>query len=169
MIGGSGADANPDRRATAALRRSLSLWPAAPPDAVRVVAPFLPEHATGWRETVLYLIAGLYAMHPCAKSGDTGFVRSFGTALRQAASRDPAQGAERRLLALLACKSEDLPNHLRHAVAYLRSREVPVDYRRLLYDLLWWDAQEGRVQRRWGRDFWSSSREENQQESRKTS
>ena len=167
-LGGIAPDSIPDRRALAALRRSLAMWPAPPPDAVRVVAPFLPEQATGWWETVHYLIAGLFALHPCPRGAQTEHVRSFGTALREAKSRDPGQGPERRLLALLGSKSEDLPNHLRHAVSYLRARDVPLDYRRLMQDLSWWDHGEGTVQRRWGRDFWAGTFEEQQQDSRET-
>jgi CRISPR system Cascade subunit CasB len=164
-LGGIAPDSIPDRRALAALRRSLSTWPSAPPEAVRVVAPFLPERATGWWETVYYLIAALFALHPCLSNKETGRGPSLGKALREAASGDSGQGPERRLLALLGCKSEDVPNHLRHAVTYLRARNVSIDYRRLMQDLSWWDAGEGDVQRRWGRDFWSGTLEENQQES----
>ena len=155
----------PDRRALAALRRSLATWPTVPPEAVRVVAPYLPEQATGWRETVYYLIAALFALHPCLSNKESSRGPSLGLALHEAALRDSAQGPERRLLALLGCKSEDLPNHLRHAVTYLRARDVSIDYRRLMQDLFWWDAGEGDVQRHWGRDFWSGTLEENQQKS----
>ena len=167
-IGGVAPDSTPDRRALAGLRRSLATWPSPPPDALRVVAPFLPDQATGWLETVHYLIAGLFALHPCPPGNETERARSLGAALHEAASRDPAQGPERRLLALLGSKSEDLPDHLRHAVSYLRAREVPIDYRRLMQDLLWWDAREGVVQRRWGRDFWAGTFEEHQRESGET-
>jgi CRISPR system Cascade subunit CasB len=163
-LGGIAPGSNPDRRALAALRRSLATWPKLPPEAVRVVAPFLPEHATGWWETVYYLIGGLFALHPCLSSQEA-YGLSLGKTLRQAASGDSGLGPERRLLALLGCKSEDLPNHLRHAVSYLRARDVSIDYRQLMRDLSWWDTVEGDVQRRWGRDFWSGTLEENQQES----
>jgi CRISPR system Cascade subunit CasB len=163
-LGGIAPDASPDRRALAALRRSLATWPSAPPEAVRVVAPFLPEQATGWWETVYYLIAALFALHPCLSSQEA-YGPSLGKALRQVASGDGGLGPERRLLALLGCKSADLPNHLRHAVTYLRARDVSIDYRQLMRDLSWWDAVEGDVQRRWGRDFWSGTSEGNQQKS----
>lgn len=161
-LGGIAPDSIPDRRALAGLRRSLAMWPAPPPDAVRVVAPFLPEQATGWWETTYYLIAALFALHPCLSS-QGAYGPSLAKALRQAASGDSGLGPERRLLALLSCKSEDLPNHLRHAASYLRAREVSIDYRQLMRDLSWWDAGDGDVQRRWGRDFWSGTFEENQQ------
>jgi CRISPR system Cascade subunit CasB len=135
---------------------------------MRVVAPFLPEQASGWWETIHYLIAGLFALHPCPPGKGTERARSLGAALRNAASRDPAQGPERRLLALLGCKGEDLPDHLRHAVSYLRAREVTIDYRQLMQDLFWWNAGEGDVQRRWGRDFWAGTLQDNQPESEET-
>ena len=166
-LGGLVPGSSPDRGALAALRRSLAMWPAPPPDAVRVVAPFLPEQATGWRETVHYLVGGLFSLHPCLPSEERARARGLGSALQQAASSDPAQGPERRLLALLGCKSEDLPHHLRHAVSYLCSKKIPIDYRQLMQDLLRWDNGEGDVQRRWGREFWAAPKE-NQQESQET-
>jgi CRISPR system Cascade subunit CasB len=161
-LGGIALESTPDRRALAVLRRSLATCPKLPPEAVRVVAPFLPDHATGWRETVYYLIGGLFALHPCLSSHE-GYGPSLGMALHQAASGDSGLGPERRLLALLGCKSEDLPNHLRHAVSYLRAREVPIDYRQLMWHLLRWDEGDGDVQRRWGRDFWSGTLEDQQE------
>ena len=161
-LGGIGSDPTPpDRRALAALRRSLAMWPSPPPDAIRVVAPFLPERASGWRETVYYVIAGLFALHPCLSS-QGAYGPSLGKALRQA---DAELGPERRLLALLGSKSEDLPSHLRHAVTYLRAKNVPIDYLQLMKDLFRWDAPEGDVQRRWGRDFWAGAVVEEPQKS----
>ena len=51
-LGGIAPGSNADRRALAALRRSLTTWPVVPPEAVRVVAPFLPQPAAGWWEDV---------------------------------------------------------------------------------------------------------------------
>ncbi|HNY40730.1 MAG TPA: type I-E CRISPR-associated protein Cse2/CasB [Bryobacteraceae bacterium] len=167
-LGGITSDSVPDRQALASLRRIHSTWPAVPPGAMRVVAPFLPEEDTGWRESLHYLIAALFALHPCSAGNEADRAQTFGLALRKAAFRDPAQGPERRLLALLGCRSEDLPDHLRHAASYLRARDIPIDYRRLMQDLNWWDAGEGEVQRRWGRDFWSGSGEDNSQKPEET-
>jgi CRISPR type I-E-associated protein CasB/Cse2 len=163
-LGGIASDpVPPDRRAFAALRRSLATWPVVPPEAVRVVAPFLHQQATGWWEDVYYIIAALFAMHPCLSSKETGRGPSLAKALHEAASGDSGKGPERRLLALLGCKSEDLPTHLRHVVSYLSARKISIDYLQLMRDLSWWDSGEGKVQRRWGRDFWSGTFEENQE------
>ena len=163
MLGGIAPGSIPDRRALAALRRSLATWPSVPAEAVRVVAPFLPQQATGWWEDVYYIIAALFAMHPCLSSKEAGRGPSLAKALLEARSDDSGQGPERRLLALLACKSEDLPTHLRHVVSYLSARKISIDYGQLMRDLSWWDSREGKVQRRWGRDFWSGTFEENQE------
>jgi CRISPR type I-E-associated protein CasB/Cse2 len=85
--------------------------------------------------------------------------------LRVAADEEKArggagEGVERRLLGLLGCKNEDLPNHLRHAISFLKSKDAPVDYRRLMQDLSFWDREGGRVQRGWGRDFWGGIEQE---------
>jgi CRISPR type I-E-associated protein CasB/Cse2 len=50
-------------------------------------------------------------------------------------------------------------------VSYLSARKISIDYGQLMRDLSWWDSGEGKVQRRWGRDFWSGRLEENQQKS----
>src|SRR5713226_6253841 len=104
-LGGITPDSSPDRRALAALRRSLATWPVVPPEALRVVAPFLPQKATGWWEDVYYIIAALFAMHPCSSDKETGRGPSLGRALATAVAREKAQGGdakgpERRLLAL---------------------------------------------------------------------
>jgi CRISPR type I-E-associated protein CasB/Cse2 len=163
-LGGIAPGSNADRRALAALRRSLATSPM-PAEAIRVVAPFLPQQATGWWEDVYYIIAALFAMHPCLSSKETGRGPSLAMALHEARSGDSGQGPERRLLVLLGCKSEDLPTHLRHVVSYLSARKISIDYGQLMRDLSWWDSGEGKVQRRWGRDFWSGRLEENQQKS----
>lgn len=163
-LGGIAAGSNADRRALSALRRSLATSPV-PAEAIRVVAPFLPQQATGWWEDVYYIIAALFAMHPCLSSKDTGRAPSLAKALHEARTGDSGQGPERRLLALLGCKSEDLPNHLRHVVSYLNAKKISIDYGQLTRDLSWWDSGEGKVQRRWGRDFWSGTLEENEQKS----
>lgn len=156
-LAGTGAKAGqaPDRRALAALRRIAATWPTIPAEGMRIVAPFLPDKATPVQDSVYYLVAAFFGMHPSSRPLTGEWGQSFGSALLAAASKDKAQGPERRLLAILACHAEDLPEHLRHAVSYLRSKEVPIDYRQLMFDLERWDSLEGPVQRRWGRDFWS--------------
>jgi CRISPR type I-E-associated protein CasB/Cse2 len=156
-LAGMGRHSNIDRSALAALRRSIPNWPVVSAEAMRVVVPFLTERKTDWSEQVCYLIGGLFALYPCRPALGARRGASLGAALAEAAKREPAQGAERRFIALLSAKREALPSQLRHAVAYLQARGVPVDYRCLMRDLMGWESTAGQVQCRWGRDFWRAA------------
>lgn len=147
-----------DRAALAALRRGLGQPPGTVPDMYRYVVPWLPADAPSWREDATYTVAALFAYHPAAGgSGNMGdhFARA----------RDP-QGdhtaIERRFTALLAAHPDDLPFYLRQAVSFLRSKEVPVNWHRLLSDLLAWGHPERRpqVQKRWASAFWGRPAQE---------
>jgi len=99
---------------------------------------------------VYYLIAALFAYHP--GSGGTG---NLGDAFAQ--TLDPggdSTATERRFAALLAAHPEDLPFYLRQAVSFLKSKEVPINWHQLFFDLLAWDHPDGYVQKRWARAFW---------------
>ena len=61
---------------------------------------------------------------------------------------------EARFVALLNAHPEDLDDHLRHAVSLLKANEQPLDWFRLLEDLLQWDHPDGHVQLKWARDFY---------------
>jgi CRISPR system Cascade subunit CasB len=143
-----------DRAALAALRRGLGRPPGTVPDMYRYVVPWLPADAPPWIEDAAYTVAALFAFHP--QSGGAG---NMGAHFGQARARDP-QGdhtaLERRFTALLAAHPEDLPVYLRQAVSFLRSKEVPVHWGQLLYDLRDWGHPERRtrVQKRWARAFW---------------
>lgn len=64
---------------------------------------------------------------------------------------------EARFVALLNAHPDDLDDHLRHAVSLLKTHEQPLDWFRLLEDLLQWDHPDGHVQLRWARDFYTST------------
>jgi CRISPR system Cascade subunit CasB len=141
-----------DRGAMAALRRLLGREPGEVVAALPYVQPWIPRDATLHDEARFFLVAGLFAQHPLDATGVTLgeaahclFVQSTGS-----------PGVERRFAALLAADAEDLPVHLRHFLALLRTGNVPVDYAQLLDDLRSWSAPERRVQRRWARAFWQS-------------
>lgn len=70
---------------------------------------------------------------------------------------DENAGITRRFEALLALPFEDLPGELRRFLRLLRSKDAPVNFNRLLRDLLAWERSERSVQRRWARDYWPSA------------
>lgn len=144
-----------NRAALAALRRSVGREPGEVVEACRYVDPLLPPWTTGKAEEAFYLVAGLFGWHPTNRTGkDLGGSFAELAAAQRAAGLEPA-GVERRFVALLDADREDLPQHLRHAVSLLRTNGIPLDFARLLRDVLSWDHPDRFVRRRWARSFWS--------------
>jgi CRISPR system Cascade subunit CasB len=146
-----------DRGALAALRASLhdpfGMAAAACPQ----VIPFLPAVASTSRDQSFFLVGALFALHP--ESG--GERVSLGHAFRrlnesvEGAGSADNESLRRRFVALLDSEREDLPEHLRHAVALLRAHQQPLDWELLLRDVLAWSDPGRRVQRRLARAFWT--------------
>ncbi len=138
-----------DRGALAALRRGLGQPPGAAPEMFRYVEPFLPQKRSAAQETAYYLLAALFALHP--KATQAG---NLGAHMAQARSEGGEDALERRFTALLAAHPDDLPDALRQAVSFLKSKEVPVNWNRLFWDLQRWDEEDHRVQKEWAKAFW---------------
>ncbi|MEW6093465.1 MAG: type I-E CRISPR-associated protein Cse2/CasB [Chloroflexota bacterium] len=146
-----GLEAQNDRAALAALRRGLGLPPGAAPQMFPFVEPLLPSQRSQKLENACYLIASLFALHPAP--GGKG---NMGDHFRQADPEGKGKEAlERRFTVLLAAHPEDLPDYLRQAVSFLKSKDSPVDWNQLFWDILAWDDEDRRVQKRWARAFWS--------------
>jgi CRISPR system Cascade subunit CasB len=142
---------NEDRGALAALRRGLGQPPGAAPTMFRYIIPYLPENADRFTEAAYYQVASLYALH--SKSTEAG---NLGAHLRQAVDANNSDALERRFTALLVSHPDDLPNYLRQTISYLKSKEIPVNWQQLLYDLQAWDYPERRVRvhKAWAGAFW---------------
>jgi len=140
-----------DRAALAALRRGLGHPPGTVPDTYRYVAPWLSADAPPWVEDAHFVIASLFAYHP-----QPGGMGNMGHHFARA--RDPRgdeTAIERRFTALLAAHPEDLDSYLRHAVGFLRSREVALNWDQLLGDIIAWGHPDRYVQKAWARAFWA--------------
>jgi len=142
-----------DRAALAALRRGLGKPPGAAVEMHRYVVPWLGEQERPWRDAVHYLVASLFGLH--SQPGGAG---SMGTAMARVSASTGAESTERRFIALLNCHGDDLPRHLRQAVSLARAHNVPIDWHRLLQDLMGWNHSSRYVQRRWARDYWGWAR-----------
>ncbi|QKW10948.1 type I-E CRISPR-associated protein Cse2/CasB [Streptomyces sp. NA04227] len=68
--------------------------------------------------------------------------------------------AESRLNILCKQQITGLHRHLPASVRYLRSLNVPIDFARLLQDLVDWPRDSGRITRRWLQDFYRALQEE---------
>ena len=142
-----------DRGALASLRRGLGQPPGTVADMYRYVEPFLgQERSAGYKESAFYLVAALFALHP--KSTNDG---DMGKHLAATRTDSGADALERRFTALLAAHPDDLPEYLRQAVSFLKSKEEPVNWNQLLWDLQNWDKRDDpkfSVQKKWARSFW---------------
>jgi CRISPR system Cascade subunit CasB len=145
-----------DRGALAVLRRSLGFAPGVYPPAYPHVERFVAaeRHAQDASRLALYVVAGLYALHP--RLGGKSLATSLGELMRQ---RD-GTGIEQRFIALLGADAESLAVYLRQVISLLATSDLPLDYAALLRDLhLWlapWIDPERRdvVRQRWARDFY---------------
>jgi len=146
-----------DRAMLAALRRGLGQPPGTVANTFRYVVPFIPNQASRSQESVYYLIASLYALHP--QSVLTG---NLGQSFAELVRKDPssAEAVERRFTALLGADIEDLDFYLRQAIAFLKSKEIAVNWDQLFRDIQQWDSPTHYVQRQWAYAFWRRSEEE---------
>ncbi len=128
----------------------------------KYVQGYLPEK--GFDERWYYIIATLFGSFPQHReewrdlpSGKRMRVRTLGKAFKPLAfppGEKKKESMEARFVALLNAHSDDLDDHLRHAVSLLKANEQPLDWFRLLEDLLQWNHPEGHVQLKWARDFY---------------
>ena len=144
-----------NRGALAALRRGLGQPPGTVADMYRYVVPWLPGEAKPWREAAYYQVAALFAYHPAA--GGVGNMGDHFARAREPQGDDTA--IERRFTALLAAHRDDLDSYLRQAISFLRSKEVPVSWHRLFFDLQRWGYDGRPVQQEWARAFWGRPQE----------
>jgi len=149
------------RRRFAEIRRG-----AAEPDAAELYvlrAIRVPE-AAGRHLPTFVLIAVLYALHKqkYAKDRLPSFhehrYTSLGRSLRQLRQKLRAgeESLDMRFQAVLNSRQEDLQYHLRSIIMRIASfkEDIPVDYKRLLLDLIRWSYMGHPVQRQWAREYW---------------
>ncbi len=136
-----------NRGALAELRRGVGSSPGTVPAMYPQILPWVPNGK--WAEEPAYIVGSLFALHP-EPGGEGNMGAAFATV------KDPSESLKKRFVALLNCHRDDLPNHLRQAVSLLKSKDVPIDWHRLLKDILSWDHESRFVQQQWAREFWQS-------------
>lgn len=154
-----------DERATlAALRRGLGRAPGEASEmhshVLRGVRGFGLQAR---QEDAYYIVAALFALHP-GKSwragGDARHDTNLGASLGVLAKENKeSSSVERRFVALLNCRKEELPDHLRNIVSLLKSKDIPINWAQLIKDINFWNNENRRVQRDWARAFWSDATE----------
>lgn len=139
-----------DARVRAVLRRSLAFEPGTYPSSYPYVEPFVKDEDSAWKREVLYLVAGLWALH--RKEGNAGKAFSLGKACALYQLDRGSESTERRFIALLGSDRDQLPNRLRQMISLLK--EQPIDFDDLLKRLLYWSDDKKGSQNAWARDFY---------------
>jgi CRISPR system Cascade subunit CasB len=114
----------------------------------------LPRDVARPRDVEAYfLVATLYGLNP--RPGGRG---DFAETLSRVASAGGVspEGVDRRVAVLLDSHRGELPFRLRQAVRLVAAHERPVDWARLLSDLLRWDHPGRVVQKAWARSYFGA-------------
>ncbi|MDI5982162.1 type I-E CRISPR-associated protein Cse2/CasB [Amycolatopsis magusensis] len=141
------------RRTLARLRRSLT-GPRQEADAYKFVFQHEPPES---EQDAWILIAGLFSLHPQSRGQGARHSTLGGSMGALAALRGTS--ASRRFEQLLALDRSALPHHLRQTIRLLATHDIPVDFARLLDDVIiltgsrYTDEQARAVRLRWARDY----------------
>lgn len=139
-----------DTRVRAVLRRSLAFDPGTFSPAYPYVEPFVRDQDNSWRREMLYLVAGLWAVH--WREHQRGQPMSLGKACAVYREASGSTSTERRFINLLDADSDQLSHRLRQMIGLLE--EHPIDFEALLKGLLYWNDDQKRTQNAWARDFY---------------
>jgi CRISPR system Cascade subunit CasB len=143
-----------DRGALADLRSGRAFLPGHAPRMFRHVVPYLGERE-GRDDRWFYVVGAMFGANP---NHDPG--KSPGHCFN-ALSEAGSESIEARFVALLGSHPDDIHSHLYHATGLLKSREIGLDYYRLLQDLMSWDHADRRVQNQWARDYYRPREKDN--------
>lgn len=143
-------DDGPARAGLAALRVGLRSPNGVCLDAMPHVAPYLGPRENPRQDRWFFAVATLFALHPHDQPQNESLGGAF------AKLRKESDSIEKRFQLLLACDEENLWGQLVQIVSLLKSKNVPINWFRLLDDLTKnnWDDPERPLQLRWARDFY---------------
>lgn len=146
-------DHSEDRAMLAELRRGLGRLLGEAPSMFPYVVPFVHHR---YEERNLYLIASLFALHPVpADEGNMGaHLHRYG----EAVGDDAATATTRRFVQLLNLHHDALDSPLRQHISILKSKDIPVNWHQLLFDLNNWSHEARFVQKNWASAFWRSTK-----------
>ncbi|MCX6021461.1 MAG: type I-E CRISPR-associated protein Cse2/CasB, partial [Chloroflexi bacterium] len=154
-----------DRGALANLRRGVGMRPADAANVYPYAYPLLPENVSERQAEAAVLVAALFALY---YQGKTQIVRSerrgnnIGASLALLRAGRDSDSLEQRFVALLKCRKNELPMHLRHAVMLLRGGDapIPINWALLFADVEFWDNPDRPVQQQWARGYWRFRRQD---------
>ncbi len=139
-----------DRGALADLRSGLRVGPGQAPRMYQHVVPRLGERENRG-DRWFYVVGAMFGANPKYVQGNT-----MGKCFRVLTNKG-SESIEKRFVALLGAHSDDVHAHLFHATGLMKSKDLGLDYYRLLRDLISWDSPDRHVQNRWARDYYRKS------------
>lgn len=146
-----------NRGALSDLRSGLRADPGLAPRMYRRVVPYLGERQQR-EDRWFYVVGAMFGANPRHVSKNT-----MGKCFK-ALSESGSDSIEKRFIALLGSHPDDLHLHLYHATGLLESKEIGVDYYRLMEDLMNWNNPGRVVQNKWARDYYHKSANDKQEE-----
>jgi len=145
-----------DNGAKADFKRALS----GEPEHLRKVYPFVLPYignTSEWEQEHIWIPVACLSIYYPQPIRDVNKQRNFGHSGRDLASKTTSEGANRRFRALLDLALIDLKSPLTALVRQMRSKEIAIDYPKLLADLCQWEHPNQFVQDTWARAFWGAS------------
>jgi CRISPR system Cascade subunit CasB len=160
-------EGKPDLGALASLRRGLGKSPGSVYLSDRYVLPFIPADSK-FDELPFYLVAALFGGWYQGQEKLVHSEGNLGDSLRRTVQQEKSdddrnnleERLEKRLIALLNCHRDDLPDHLRQIISLLKSRDIPLDWAQLLHDIRGWNYDSRSVQHSWAQGFWIVKKED---------
>lgn len=162
-----------DAARLAQLRRGLGKPAGSSAETLPVLYPLLPQTIHPADEWRWFLVATLFAFHvrhdpDAGNLGDSFAKLDLDNEARNSTDKDKPNKTlspvERRFVSLLRADADSLHVPLRQAVSLLKSKEISVNWLRLLSDLRWWNDPKCGVQRQWARSFWRQFYQESSSE-----
>lgn len=145
--------ASNDSKVRAVLRRSLTSDPGTCIDAFPYVERFLNHDAGNWNREMHYLVAGLWASHWKEGRPAEKLPLEKACAVHMCSSKGSAS-TEKRFISTIDADPSQLAYRLRQLVSLLN--EYPLDFSKLLNDLLRWKMEKKSVQIEWAHVFYQT-------------
>lgn len=144
-----------DNGAKADFKRALS----GEPEHLRKVYPFVLPYlgnTSEWEQVNVWIpIDCLSVYYPQQPFRAADKQQNFGYSGRGLANATTSEGADRRFRALLDLALIDIKSPLTALVRQMRSKEIAIDYPKLLADLRQWEHPHQYIQDQWARAFWN--------------
>jgi CRISPR system Cascade subunit CasB len=139
-----------DNGAKASLKRVLTGEPRHIRAVYSIVLPCLGGVEYNLDEWIF--VAALLAYYP--QKLDRTSSKNFGSSASGLAGITNSEGADRRFRALLDTSLEDLRSPLSALIRQMKTKDITIDYPKLIVDLCQWNHSDQYVQDQWAKSFW---------------